>query len=88
MEKMQVQSYLCDEANIHQILDVYIYGDYELLSTGGNLVSQRREGSRIAEIRGRPEISQIICDVLETRTGKTAVCGTCSEPELISKLTE
>jgi hypothetical protein len=52
-----------------------MYGDYEILGKEGHSVSQKRDGSRIAEIKGKPDIRKIICDVLETRTGKIAVCS-------------
>jgi hypothetical protein len=58
-----------------QIVDVYIYGDYEILGKDRHPVLQKRDGSRIAEITGMPDISQIICDVMETRTGKIAICS-------------
>ena len=59
-----------------QIIDVYIYGGYELLGEEGPLVRQKRQGSRIAEIRGRPDIPQIIRDTLDTSRGKIAICST------------
>ncbi|KAF1967667.1 hypothetical protein BU23DRAFT_377062, partial [Bimuria novae-zelandiae CBS 107.79] len=37
------------------IIDVYLYGGYELLGEEGPLVRQKRQGSRIAEIRGKPD---------------------------------
>jgi hypothetical protein len=54
---------------------VYIYGNYDITGEDGNPTLQHREGSRIAEIQGQPDIPQIISDVLQTRTGKIAVCG-------------
>jgi hypothetical protein len=54
---------------------MYIYGDYEIFSKDGRRVSQYRKGSRIAEITGKPDIPEIIYDVLNTRKGKIAVCS-------------
>jgi hypothetical protein len=54
---------------------MYIYGNYAILGRDGHRVSQYRGGSRIAEITGKPDIPEIICDVLNTRTGKIAVCS-------------
>jgi hypothetical protein len=54
---------------------VYIYGDYEKLDASGHAVPYKREGSRIAEVEGRPDVRQIISDVLETRVGRLAICG-------------
>ena len=62
-------------ANVSKIIDVYIYGDYDILNEAGNAVSYRRSGSRIAEVKGEPYVGQIISDVLETRVGRLAICG-------------
>jgi hypothetical protein len=62
-------------ANASKIIDVYIYGDYDILNEAGNAVSYRRSGSRIAEVKGEPDVGQIISDVLETRVGRLAICG-------------
>ena len=59
-----------------QIIDVYLYGGYELLGEEGPLVRQKRQGSRIAEIRGKPDVPQIIRDTLDTSRGKIAICST------------
>ncbi|EUC40386.1 hypothetical protein COCMIDRAFT_108960 [Bipolaris oryzae ATCC 44560] len=57
------------------IIDVYIYGDYEISNEAGNAVPYKRTGSRIAEVKGKPDVRQIISDVLETRVGRLAICG-------------
>ncbi|OAL56165.1 hypothetical protein IQ07DRAFT_608279 [Pyrenochaeta sp. DS3sAY3a] len=44
------------------IIDVYIYGYHELLNEDGRSVLQKRDGCRTAEIRGEPDIPQIIQD--------------------------
>ncbi|KAF5844351.1 hypothetical protein GGP41_004541 [Bipolaris sorokiniana] len=62
-------------ANASKIIDVYIYGDYEISNEAGNAVSYKRTGSRIAELKGKPDVRQIISDVLETRNGRLAICG-------------
>lgn len=58
-----------------QIMDVYLYGGYELLGEEGPSIRQKRQGSRIAEIRGKPDIQQIIRDALDTSRGKIAICS-------------
>ncbi|KAJ6201962.1 LOW QUALITY PROTEIN: FAD binding domain-containing protein [Bipolaris maydis] len=55
--------------------DVYIYGDYEIFNEAGHAVPYKRTGSRIAEVKGKPDVRQIISDVLETRVGRLAICG-------------
>ncbi|EMD65825.1 hypothetical protein COCSADRAFT_86745 [Bipolaris sorokiniana ND90Pr] len=55
--------------------NVYIYGDYDILNEAGNAVLYRRSGSRIAEVKGEPNVGQIISDVLNTRVGRLAICG-------------
>ncbi|KAI1522508.1 hypothetical protein PtrCC142_011803, partial [Pyrenophora tritici-repentis] len=37
------------------IIDVYIYGDYEILDQTGHAVPYKRAGSRIAEMKGKPD---------------------------------
>jgi hypothetical protein len=54
---------------------VYIYGDYEMLDEAGHAIPYKRAGSRIAEVEGKPDVGQIISDVLETRVGRLAICG-------------
>jgi hypothetical protein len=63
------------KANAFQIIDVYIYGNYEILDQTGHAVLYKRAGSRIAEVQGKPDVRQIISDVLETRVGRLAICG-------------
>lgn len=63
------------EANTLQIIDMYIYGNYEILDQTGHAVPYNRAGSRIAEVEGKPDVRQIISDVLETRVGRLAICG-------------
>jgi hypothetical protein len=63
------------EANAFQIIDVYIYGNYEILDQTGHAVPYKRAGSRIAEVQGKPDVRQIISNVLETRVGRLAICG-------------
>jgi hypothetical protein len=78
MERMQVLqciSLTLPTANAFQIIDVYIYGDYEILDEAGHAVPYKRAGSRIAEVEGKPDVPQIIRDVLETRMGRLAICG-------------
>ena len=62
-------------ANAFQIIDVYIYGDYEILDEAGQAVPYKRAGSRIAEVQGKPDVRQITSDVLETGVGRIAICG-------------
>lgn len=62
-------------ANASKIIDVYIYGDYDILNEAGNAVLYRRSGNRIAEVKGEPNVGQIISDVLNTRVGRLAICG-------------
>jgi hypothetical protein len=57
------------------IIDVYIYGDYKVLNASGHAVPYEREGSRIAEVEGKPDLRQTISDLLETRVGRLAICG-------------
>jgi hypothetical protein len=54
---------------------VYIYSDYEISDEEGHAVSYKRAGSRIAEVEGKPDVPQIISDVLKTRIGRLAICG-------------
>lgn len=61
--------------NTFKIIDVYIYGNYEISNETGHAVSYKRTGSRIAEVKGKPDVRQIISDVLETRVGRLAICG-------------
>ena len=63
------------KANAFQIIDVYIYGDYEILNEAGHAVRYKRAGSRIAEMEGKPDVRQIISDVLKTGVGRLAICG-------------
>jgi hypothetical protein len=63
------------KADAFQIIDVYIYGNYEILDETGHAVPYKRAGSRIAEVEGKPDVRQIISDVLETRGGRLAICG-------------
>ncbi|EDU47805.1 conserved hypothetical protein [Pyrenophora tritici-repentis Pt-1C-BFP] len=37
------------------IIDVYIYGNYEILDETGHAVPYKRAGSRIAEVEGKPD---------------------------------
>ncbi|KAF2818098.1 hypothetical protein CC86DRAFT_309902 [Ophiobolus disseminans] len=67
------------------IIDVYMYGSYTFLNEQGNVVPQRRVGRRIAEIRGVPNIPEIINDVLNSRTGKIAICGKCLAPSIAAQ---
>jgi hypothetical protein len=78
MERMQVlerNNLTLPTANGFQIIDVYIYGDYKKLDEAGHVVPYKRAGSRIAEVEGKPDVPQIISDVLETRMGRLAICG-------------
>jgi hypothetical protein len=78
MERMEVMRYgdlLFPRANSFQIIDVYIYGDYEILDETRGAVPYKRAGSRIAEMQGQPDVQQIISDVLETGVGRLAICG-------------
>lgn len=63
------------KTNAFQIIDVYIYGDYDISDEAGHAVPHKGAGSRIAEVRGKPDVRQTISDVLETRVGRLAICG-------------
>jgi hypothetical protein len=54
---------------------VYIYGNYEILDKVGHAVLYRQVGSRIAKVEGKPDIPQIISDVLNTRIGRLVICS-------------
>ncbi|KAJ6280805.1 hypothetical protein J3E71DRAFT_362223 [Bipolaris maydis] len=47
------------------IIDVYIYSNYDILNKAGNTVLYRRIGSQITKVKGRLDVGQIISDVLE-----------------------
>lgn len=44
----------------------------------------KRAGSRIAEVKGRPDVHKIISDVLETRVGRLVICGKLFDFMLLS----
>lgn len=55
-------------------MDVFIYHE----SNGGH--ASKRIGTRIAEVHGKPDIHQIIHDVMDTRDGKIAICVCAVRP--------
>ncbi|RMZ74086.1 ferric-chelate reductase [Pyrenophora seminiperda CCB06] len=65
--------------NASVIIDVYIYGDYEILDQTGHTVPYKRAGSRIAEMKGKPDVRQITSDVIKTGGGRLAICGKLSD---------
>ena len=75
MQVLQHSDLVSPSANAFQIIDVYIYGDYEILDETGQAVPYKRAGSRIAEVQGKPDVRQITSDVLETGVGRIAICG-------------
>ena len=75
MQVLQHSDLMSPSANAFQIIDVYIYGDYEILDEAGQAVPYKRAGSRIAEVQGKPDVRQITSDVLETGVGRIAICG-------------
>jgi hypothetical protein len=52
---------------------VYIYGNYKILDEIGYAVLYKQAGSRIAKVEGKPDMQQIISDVLEIRGGRLAI---------------
>lgn len=54
-----------------KILDIYIYRE-------DSPVLQRRSGERLVEIRGKPDYSGIIDDIVGSRQGKIAILGKIS----------
>ena len=72
------------KANALQIIDVYIYSDYEILDEAGHAVPYKRAGSRIAKVKGKLDVQQIISDVLKTRVGRLVICGKLCDFMLLS----
>ena len=75
MQVLQHGDLISLSANVCQIIDVYIYGDYEILDETGQAVPYKRAGSRIAEVQGKPDVRQITSDVLDTGVGRIVICG-------------
>jgi hypothetical protein len=55
-----------------------------MLDETGHAVPYKRAGSRIAEVKGKPDVQQIISDVLETRVGRLVICGKLCDLMLLS----